>query len=139
MPTWKPRSSTIDGFWGGTVKEPSNILELNQGVKEIVVSFFQRIFSNKVHIFWEGHKILLNLHHRFVLSSSFWKILSAFSEYMNFEIYHWLSRIESYNGFFEKRFCFKHSMNQNSAKIVNKSDQRVNLLLSCACKTTDIP
>ena len=25
--------------------------------------------QNKVHIFWEGHKILRNLHHRFVLCS----------------------------------------------------------------------
>ena len=47
----------------------------------------------KVHIFWEGHKILRNLHRRFVLCSAVLPVKStveispnfmAFSEYMNF-------------------------------------------------------
>ena len=47
----------------------------------------------KVHIFWEGHKILWNLHRRFVLcvgrSILQWRFplnFVAFSEYMNFGI-----------------------------------------------------
>jgi len=45
----------------------------------------------KVHIFWEGHKILWNLHPRFVLCrnsqiySGDLEIFLAFSEYMNFK------------------------------------------------------
>ena len=49
-----------------------------------------RDLKDKVHTFWEGHKILRNLHCRFVLCSNgqiysgdFKKNL-AFSEYMNF-------------------------------------------------------
>ena len=46
--------------------------------------------SGKVHIFWEGHKILRNLHLTFDwhhIGKSKWKISQnfvAFSEYMNF-------------------------------------------------------
>ena len=39
--------------------------------------------KNKVHIFWEGHKILRNLRRRFVLCSNGQNFV-AFSEYMNF-------------------------------------------------------
>ena len=46
----------------------------------------------KVHIFWEGHNFLQNLHRRFVLFSNgqiyggdFEKKIVAFSEYMNFK------------------------------------------------------
>ena len=49
------------------------------------------IECNKVHIFWEGHKILQNLHLTFdwnyigpKVRWRFLKILRAFSEYMNF-------------------------------------------------------
>ena len=45
----------------------------------------------KVHIFWEGHKILQNLHRRFdwhyigqINSGDFAKIFVALLEYMNF-------------------------------------------------------
>ena len=41
----------------------------------------------KVHIFWEGHKILRNLHQSFVLGTASQMISQnfvAFSEYMNF-------------------------------------------------------
>ena len=47
---------------------------------------------NKVHIFWEGHKILRNLHRRFdpyYIDKSTVEISQkfvAFSEYMNFTI-----------------------------------------------------
>ena len=46
--------------------------------------------SGKVHIFWEGHKILKNLHQLFdwqyvgqIIDGDFAKF-AAFSEYMNF-------------------------------------------------------
>ena len=50
------------------------------------VFFFQ---AHKVHIFWEGHKILRYFHLTFVLCSASQKILQnfvAFSEYMNFRV-----------------------------------------------------
>ena len=49
-------------------------------------------YSVKVHIFWEGHKILKNLHRRFdryyigqIYGGDFAKIV-AFSEDMNFSL-----------------------------------------------------
>ena len=110
--TWRPRSSTINGFWGGTVKEPSNILELNQGVKKI----FPNLFSE--HFFTIKYYISLIIKD--------WKDTLVFLKFYK-------------DGFLEERFCFERSMNQNRAKIVNKSDHWINLFLSCAYKTMDIP
>ena len=49
--------------------------------------------SSKVHIFWEGHKILQNLHRRFdhyyigqIYGGDLEKFV-AFSEYMNFNFF----------------------------------------------------
>ena len=64
-----------------------------QSIEMISFDFWcMTIWWIKVHIFWEGHKILQNLHRRFVLCSSsqiysgdFLKLL-AFWEYMNFRI-----------------------------------------------------
>ena len=47
----------------------------------VITNFISVACHFKVHIFWVGHKILRNLHHRFVLSSATNLILS---EYMNF-------------------------------------------------------
>ena len=49
---------------------------------------------SKVDIFWEGHKILRNLHQLFVLCTASQMIgedFMAFSEYMNFNTNIWIS------------------------------------------------
>ena len=66
-------------------------------IRHVIVKFFIFRYSNvlfinisKIHIFWEGHKILRNFHLTFVLcsvSQSKVKISQnfvVFSEYMNF-------------------------------------------------------
>ena len=69
--------------------------ELSLGLQADPSLFFLPI-ALKVHIFWEGHKILRNLHLNFVYSTNVSTDKSkmeisqnfvAFSEYMNFRIW----------------------------------------------------
>ena len=60
--------------------------------ERVMYIFFQNLSSVKVQIFWEGHKILRNLHLTFVLCSASQSKVEisqnflAFSEYMNFKL-----------------------------------------------------
>mgnify|MGYP006864198437 CR=1 FL=1 len=61
-------------FWKSSTWRPFEIIPIIQ--------------FDKVHVFWEGHKILRTLHLTFVLCSANQKQVEefvAFSEYMNFE------------------------------------------------------
>ena len=74
-------SKNVPNFWRNISK---SMMDLISNINKI----FNQVL--KVHIFWEGHKILQNLHLTFVLSSAFKSKVEisqnfvAFSEYMNF-------------------------------------------------------
>ena len=68
-----------------------SLLESNHNRHELFLGFHMFIYMNdKVRIFREGHKILQNLHRRFVLCDACQITMEisqnfvAFSEYMNF-------------------------------------------------------
>ena len=98
---------------------------------------FQNIFY-KVHIFWEGHKILRNIHHRFVLFSvsqicggDFAKFV-VFSEYINFHYRVSYKYLDDFLGCFEVAVWLKVIFVNNGRSVNSKAP--LESLFNCLVK-----